>query len=91
MRNNDGDKCSVQYNDGLLPDIMYGYAYSKSMDQPCKVAHPARGCQLNEGELLERRRPNDPIDGLVEAIFERELLERRRHTTPSTGPRRSSS
>ena len=46
---------SVQYNSGLLPDIilltlcMYVcmvITYSKSMDQPGKVANPARG-QLN--------------------------------------------
>ena len=30
----------------LLPDIMYGHTYSKSMEQPGKVANPARG-QLN--------------------------------------------
>ena len=35
-----------RYNGGLLPDIMYGHTSSKSMDQPCKVAHPARS-QLN--------------------------------------------
>ena len=40
MRSNDGDKCSVQNNGGLVPDIT------------CKVAHPARG-QLNmENELF---------------------------------------
>ena len=27
-------------------DVMYGYTYSKSVDQPGKVANPARG-QLN--------------------------------------------
>ena len=37
---------SVQYNGGLLPDIMYGHTYSKSMDNPGKVVSPARG-QLN--------------------------------------------
>ena len=47
MRNNDSDKCSVQNNGGLVPDIMYGHTYSKCMDQPGKVAHPARG-QLNK-------------------------------------------
>ena len=36
----------VQYNLGLLPDIMYGHTYSQSMNQPGKVANPARG-QLN--------------------------------------------
>ena len=48
VRNNNGDKCSVQYNGRLLPNIMYGHTYSKSMDQPGKVANPARG-QLNRG------------------------------------------
>ena len=43
LRNNDGDTCSVQNNGGLVPDIMYGHTYSKCMDQPCKVTHPARG------------------------------------------------
>ena len=41
---------SVQHNGGFLPGIiyvcMYGHTYSKSMDQPGKVASPARG-QLN--------------------------------------------
>ena len=38
---------SVQYNGGgVLPDILYGHTYSKSMDQPGKVANPGRG-QLN--------------------------------------------
>ena len=39
---------SVQYKCGLLPDIMYGMVitYSKNIDQPGKVASPARG-QLN--------------------------------------------
>ena len=35
-----------RYNGLLGPDIMYGHTYSKRMDQPCKVAHHARG-QLN--------------------------------------------
>ena len=43
VRNNDGDKCSVQNNGGLVLDIMYSHTYNKCMDQPCKVAHPARG------------------------------------------------
>ena len=45
-----------RYNSGLLgPDIMYGHTYSKSMDQPCKVAHHA-GDQLNrENELFPVR------------------------------------
>ena len=39
---------SVQYNGGLLPGIilLYGCTHSKTMDQPGKVANPARG-QLN--------------------------------------------
>ena len=44
-----------RYNDGLLPDIMYGHTYSKSMDQPCKVAHPARGQLNRENELFPVR------------------------------------
>ena len=57
VRNNDGDKCSVlvQNNGGLVPDIMYGYTYSKCMDQPCKVAHPARGQLNRENELFPVR------------------------------------
>ena len=45
---------SVQYNGGFLPDIMYGHTYSNSMDQPGKVASPARG-QLN------RKNENFPV------------------------------
>ena len=30
---------------------MYGHTYSKSMDQPGKVANPARG-QLKQGKLI---------------------------------------
>ena len=41
---------SVQHNGGFLPVTMYvcmyGHTYGKSMDQPGKVANPARG-QLN--------------------------------------------
>ena len=55
MRNNDGDKCSVQNNGGLVPDIMYGHTYSKCMDQPCKVAHPARGQLNRKNELFPVR------------------------------------
>ena len=29
---------------------MYGHIYTKSMDQPCEVANPARG-QLNRGKM----------------------------------------
>ena len=44
-----------RYNGGLLPDIMYGHTYSKSMDQPCKVAHPAHGQLNRENELFPVR------------------------------------
>ena len=55
VRNNDGDKCSVQNDGGIVPDIMYDHIYSKCMDQPCKVAHPAH-VQLNrENELFPVR------------------------------------
>ena len=39
---------SVQHNSGFLPDtvVLYGHTYSKSMDQPGKVASSARD-QLN--------------------------------------------
>ena len=40
---------------GLVPDIMYGHTYSKCMDQPCKVAHPARGQLNKENELFPVR------------------------------------
>ena len=30
---------------------MYGHTYSKCMDQPCKVAHPARGQLNRENEI----------------------------------------
>ena len=43
---------SLQYNGGLLPDIMYGHIFSKSMDQPGKVANPARG-QLNRENISQ--------------------------------------
>ena len=43
------------YNGGLVPDIMYGHTYSKSMDQPCKVAHHARGQLNRENELFPVR------------------------------------
>ena len=42
-------------NGGLLPNIMYGHTYSKSMDQPGKVAHPARGQLNRENELFPVR------------------------------------
>ena len=31
---------------------MYGHTYSKSMDQPCKVANPARGRLNRENEYF---------------------------------------
>ena len=55
VRNNDDDECSVHSNGGLIPDIMYGHTYSKCMDQPCKVAHPARGQLNRENELFPVR------------------------------------
>ena len=44
-----------RYNGGLLLDIMYGHTYDKSMDQPGKVAHPARGQLNRENELFPVR------------------------------------
>ena len=49
------NKCSVQYNGGLLPDIMYDHTYGKSMDQSGKVAHPVRGQLNRENELFPVR------------------------------------
>ena len=40
---------------GCVPGIMYGYTYSKCMDQPCKVAHPARGQLNRKNELFPVR------------------------------------
>ena len=37
------------FNDSRLNVCMYGHTYSKNMDQPGKVANPARG-QLNREE-----------------------------------------
>ena len=52
VTNNDSDKFNVQKNGRLVPDIMYGHTCSKCMDQPCKVAHPARGQLNRENELF---------------------------------------
>ena len=52
VQNNDSDKSCVQNNGGPVPDIMYGHTYSKYMNQPCKVAHPARGQLNRENELF---------------------------------------
>ena len=50
---------SVQYNGGFLPEIilLYGHTYSKksSMDQPGKVANPARGQLIRENEYFPIR------------------------------------
>ena len=46
---------NAQHTGGFLPGVMYGHTYSKSRDQPGKVANPVRGQLKRENEYFPVR------------------------------------